>query len=110
RSAAGRGVAPRQDRGGPAPARRPPRLPALHDRPAVVAAALNAVDHLPQLPADVADPQVAGDAVEAHAPGIAEAVGPDLGPRSGGLEEWIVGRDRVGLARLFAVHVDAKDR
>src|SRR5262249_9760820 len=60
----------RQDRGRAALALETGGLPALHDGPAVVAAALNAVDHLPRLPADVADPQVAGRAVESHFPGV----------------------------------------
>src|SRR5262249_25848040 len=70
----------RQDRRRAAPGVGPDRLPPFHDRPAVVAAALYAIHHLPQLPADVADPQLAGLAVEAHLPGVAEAVGPDLRP------------------------------
>ena len=36
------------------------RLRAFDDAPAVVAALLDPVDHLPQFPADIADPQVAG--------------------------------------------------
>src|ERR1019366_8823875 len=52
------------------------RLRAFHDRPAIVAAFLDAIDHLPLLPADIADPEIAGRAIEAHAPGIAEAIGP----------------------------------
>jgi len=48
----------------------------------------------PQFPADFADPEVAGRAVEAHAPRIADAVGPDsrrafsAGRPKGCLWEW----------------------
>ena len=48
--------------------------------------------------------------VEAHAPRIAKAIGPDFRPGLGRLDERIVGRDGVGLAVLLAVHVDAQDR
>src|SRR5438552_8269622 len=51
----------RENRGRAALAVRSYRLRALHYRPAVVAAAAHVVDHLPQLPADIADPQVAGE-------------------------------------------------
>src|SRR5262249_45124817 len=70
----------RQDRSRAALALEPGRLPAFHDRPAIIAAALDAVHHLPGLPAHVANPQVAGRPVEGHFPGVAEAVGPNLGP------------------------------
>ena len=100
----------RQDRRRAALALGLDRLRAFHDRPAVVAALLDAVDHLPQLPADVADPQVAGRAVEAHPPGVAEAVGPDLRPGVRRLDERVVRRDGVGLALVLVVHVDAQDR
>ena len=91
----------RQDRRGPAPALGADGLAALEDAPAVVAAALDAVDQLPQLPADVADPEVAGRPVEAHPPGVAQAVGPDLGPGAGELDERVVraGRGRPGPGR-----------
>ncbi len=58
----------RQDRRRPAPAFDMHRLRTLHDAPAVVAPALDLVDQLPQLPADVADPQVARGPVDAHLP------------------------------------------
>ncbi len=81
----------------------------LHRGPAVVAALLDAVDHLPQLPADVADEQFAGLAVEAHPPGVAQAVGPDLRPRVLHADEGVVLGDRVVLAFVLMVHVDTQN-
>ena len=85
------------------------RLRPFHRGPAVVAALLDAMDHLPQLPADVADEQLAGLAIEAHPPGVAEAVGPDLRPRSLHADERIVLGDGVVLPLVLAVHVDPQD-
>src|SRR5439155_22619435 len=69
----------------------------------------NAVDHLPAFPADVADPQVAGGRVEAHAPGVAETVRPNLGARLRRLEEGVVRRHGIRFSRIFLVHVDAQN-
>src|SRR5207249_3601582 len=66
------------------------RLRPFHGGPAVVAPLLHAVHRLPQLPADVADEQLAGLAVEAHPPGIAKAVRPDLGPGAFHVDERVV--------------------
>src|SRR5206468_4302448 len=79
------------------------RLAALHDAPTIVAAALDLVDQLPELPPDVANPQVAATPVEAHPPGVSKAIRPDLRPGPGALREWVVGRDRVGTARTPAI-------
>ena len=85
------------------------RLRALHHAPAVIAPALDPVDHLPEFPPDIADPQVAGRPVDAHPPGIAQAERPDLGPNTGGLHERIIGRDAVALAGLGVIDVDPQD-
>src|SRR5262249_21566232 len=87
----------RQNRRRPAPAFGANLLRPFHDRPAVVAAALDAVNHLPQLPADVADPEIAGGRVDAHAPGVAEPVSPDLRPGPRRFHKWIVGGHGVSL-------------
>jgi hypothetical protein len=86
------------------------RLRAFHCRPAVVAALLDAVDHLPQFPADVADEQLAGLAVEAHAPGIAEAIRPNLRTSARQLYERVVSGNGIRLPWIFAIDVDAQDR
>ena len=85
------------------------RLRPLHRGPAVVAALLDPVDRLPQLPADVADEQLAGLAVEAHPPGVAEAVGPHFRPGLLHADERVVLRDGVVLALVLVVHVDPQD-
>src|SRR5207302_10729418 len=74
------------------------RLRTFDDAPAVVAAAFNTINHLPQFPADIPDPQGAALSVETHLPRIAEAVGPDFRPRAGAVHERIVGRYAVGFA------------
>src|SRR5688572_8160847 len=89
----------------------------LHRGPAVIAALLHAVHHLPQFPADVADKELAGLAIEAHPPGIAEAVGPNLRPGLFHADERVVLRNGVvppgaralRLAWIAMVHVDAQD-
>src|SRR5213076_95986 len=74
------------------------RLRAFHGGPAVVAAFLDAMDCFPKLPADVADKQLAGLVVEAHAPGVAETVGPDLRSRLFKGDEGVVFGNAVQLA------------
>ena len=86
------------------------RLAALHDAPAVIAASLDAKDHLPQIPADITDPQVAGLEVETHPPRIAEAVRPDLRPGTERSGKRVVRRDSVGETWVEAIDVDAQDR
>src|SRR5262249_4085266 len=85
------------------------RLRPFHGGPAVVSPLFDAVYRLPQLPADVADIQRAGLAVEAHPPGVAEAVRPDLRPGAFHRDEWVVLRHGVIPPRIAVVHVDAQD-
>ncbi len=99
----------RQNRGRSALAFGPYGLRSLHDGPAVVAAALDAIDHLPKFPADVADPQIAGRTVKTHAPGIAKAVSPYFGPCFGRINKGIIGGNRVRTVLVFMVHVDSQD-
>ncbi len=93
---------------------------ALARIPAVVAVALDEVDFLEPVLAHVADPQVARLAVEAPAPGIAEAERVDFRAvlDAGAVHvaervcgEWIAIRtagDAVGCAARARVHVDAQ--
>jgi hypothetical protein len=84
-------------------------LPAV---PAVVLAARAGrrlqVDLLPARLPDVGDPQVAAQAVEREAPGVAQPVGPDLAAGAGDADERIAGGDGVGQPRVAAVDVDAQ--
>src|SRR6516162_8840255 len=73
------------------------RLPSLHDRPTVIPASSNTVDHLPGFPANIANPQITCGPIKAHTPRIAQAVGPDFGPRPRRVHERIVGWHRVRL-------------
>ena len=83
---AGRGVGILDDRRldlggrvGPLPALGLERVETLPDAPAVVAAVLDAVDHLPEVLSDVAGPQLAGLAVEAELPDVPQADAINLG-------------------------------
>ena len=55
------------------------RMEPFLDAPAVVAAVLDPVDHLPEVLADVAGPELAGLAVEAELPDVPQADAVDLG-------------------------------
>src|SRR5207237_627105 len=74
------------------------RLRPFHGGPPVVAPLLDALDRLPQLPADIADEQLAGLAVKAHPPGVAEAVRPYFRPGAFDADERIVLGDGVVLS------------
>ena len=67
------------------------------------------MDRFPQLPADVADKELARLTIEAHPPRIAEAVSPYLGPCSFHFDERIVFRNGIVLSLVFMVHVDAQN-
>src|SRR5262245_56481786 len=85
------------------------RMRTLVDTPAVVAAAFDLVDRFPQILADFAGPQVAGLPIEAELPRLAESVRPQLRPRARRLDEWIILRNAVILARIGMIDVDAND-
>src|SRR5262245_47414184 len=79
------------------------RLRPLHGGPTIVSTFLHSMDRFPKFPADIGDEQLAGLAIEAHPPRVAEAVRPDL--RRGALDpdERIVLRD--GVVSPWACHV-----
>ena len=86
----------------------PEAMVALEDVPAVVAAALDYVDLLPLVLADVAGPKGAGLAVEGESPGIAQTVGPDFGATAA-VGKGVVGRDGVGLRVRCIGDIDAQN-
>src|SRR5262249_21360697 len=88
----------------------PERVRPLHHAPAIVAAALDAVDHFPQVLANLADPQVAGSPIKAVPPRLAQPIGPHLAPRPLLADEGIVLRNPIALFRIGFIHIDAKDR
>src|SRR5207244_10696413 len=59
--------------------------------------------------ADVGGPEPAGRSIKGQPPDVTQAIGEDLRPCSGATREWIVRRDGVRLAVLFAIDVDAQD-
>ena len=78
----------------------------LGEAPAVVGPLLDQVDLLPEVLAVLADPELARLAVEAQPPGIAQAVGPELGPGAGAVDERVVLRHAVVPARVGVIDVD----
>ena len=62
----------------------------LEETPAVVATLLDQVDLLPGILPVVADPELARPSVVAQPPGITQAVGPDLRPCAGTIDERVV--------------------
>ena len=85
---------------------------AFRDPPAVILAARTArvlkVNLLEQVLADIADVEVAGQAVEGEAPGVAQAERPDFGPVGRLRDEGIGGRDGVGL-RAAGFDIEAEN-
>ena len=81
----------------------------LIDAPAVVATALDEIDHLPQVLPHFAGPEPFLP-VEAKLPHLPMAKRPDLASGAGSRDEWIVLGNRVGAVPLGMIHVDAKDR
>ena len=79
------------------------------DRPAVVAARLDAIDHFPLFPAHVPHPKIAGCPVKTHPPRIAQTKRINFRARAGNLEKRIVRRDRVRVCPLAAIDIDAQD-
>src|SRR5262249_52589158 len=86
----------------------PERVRSLHHAPAVVAAALDAVDHLPQVLTDLADPQITTSSIKAEPPGLAQAIRPHLTPCPLLADEGIVLRDPIALFRIGFVHINAQ--
>ena len=78
----------------------------LGDAPAVVRPFLDEVDLLPEVLPVLADPELPRLAVVAHPPGVAQAVGPQLGTGAGAIDERVVLRDPVIPARIGVVDVD----
>src|SRR5262249_41996310 len=85
------------------------RVQAFTAAPAVVSALGDDVDLLIKVLADVRGPQPAGLAVESHAPGIPQAVGPDLGCGVLAAGARIVLGNAVLLAAIAPIDIDAQD-
>ena len=58
---------------------------------------------------NITGPQRPGFAIETHAPNVAQAVRPDLRPRSVEGDERVVGGHRVPKSLVECLHVDAND-
>src|SRR5688500_13467616 len=94
-----------QDRRGPAFTFRPEVVVAFLDRPAVVAALFDLVDHLPQVLTDFAAPAIARLAVEAEAPQLPQAVGVDFPMGALHVHERIVLRHAVVPPGAYATRL-----
>ena len=84
-------------------------MQALARIPPVVAALHDEVHFLVGILPHIAGEQLSGLAIEAHAPHVAKARGPDLGCGLGVVDERIVRGNGVGLAAFAAAHIDADD-
>ena len=100
----------RHDRRRPALPFRVYGLRAFDQAPAVVVSRFDSVDELPKLPPDIADPQVAGLAVEAHLPRIPHAVRPDFAARRFEIRKRIVFGNAVGEPVFRMIDVDPQNR
>ena len=78
----------------------------LDEAPAVIGPLLDQVDLLPEVLAVLADPELARLAVVAEPPGVAQAIGPELGPGAGAIDEGVVLGHRVVPARVGMIDVD----
>src|SRR5262249_9170727 len=100
----------RQDRTRPEPGLRANRLATLAYAPAIIAPSLNTKDRFPLFPSDVIDPEVSGYPVEAHSPGIAQAVSPDFGAGAGAVGEGVIRGDPIASPCIAMFDVDPQDR
>src|SRR5438309_8534436 len=76
--------------------------------PTIVAARGQEIDFLVEVLAHVGRPELAGRAVERHAPDIAEPIGPDFRPGVFDPDKRIVLGDGIVLSRLLVVDVEAE--
>ena len=82
----------------------------LADIPAVVAATRDEVDLLPLILPDVRRPEVAGLAIETHAPDVAQAVRPNLPARVVlASDKRVVRRDAVRQLAGAGIDIDAEN-
>src|SRR4051794_8709450 len=81
----------------------------FHHAPPVVAAALDEIDHLPQVLADFAGPK-ALLVVEAEFPDLAMAEGPDFAAGVFGADERIVLGNGILLATFGVIDINPQDR
>src|SRR2546427_2229236 len=70
----------------------------LHDAPAMIASAVDQLDHLPKVLTDIPNPGLASVGIEAETPWIPEAVSPNLRARALKVYEWVISRNRIGAA------------
>src|SRR5206468_6262659 len=77
--------------------------------PAVVFAAMDDRDFFDAVLADIADPEISGEAVEAEAPWFAKAKRPDFRPRIAPAAKGIVARDGVSKTVVAFVQIDPDD-
>src|SRR4030095_5641739 len=75
----------------------------------IVASLLDPVNHLPQVLADFAAPQVTARAVEAVPPELPQAIGPRFRPRACRADKWIVFGNAVALAGLGMIDIEPEE-
>ena len=83
---------------------------AFFDRPAIITAGTNPVNHFPSFPADIPDPQIAGRRVKTHPPRVAKPIGINLGPSAVQVDERVIRRDRIAASLVGVIDVDSQNR
>src|SRR5262245_45692442 len=82
---------------------------AFKDIPAMVFARANQSDLFHAVLANISQPQITCDAVEAHSPRFAKSVSPNLGFRARAIDKRIVLRNTIGAAVSRVVDIQAKN-
>src|SRR5436190_23565744 len=98
----------RHERSGTQPAIEIKGMPAFIDAPAIIFTAPDEMGGFPEILSVVAGPDAPGFFIEAQAPGIAQAVGPDFRSRIGFSHKWVVPRDRIRPCAVRMIGIDAQ--
>ena len=84
------------------------RMAAFINAPAIIFTAPDQMRRFPKVLAVVANPDLAGLFINAHAPGISQTVSPVLRPRVGHSNKWIVLRHRVSPRSVRMIDINAQ--
>src|SRR5436305_264413 len=79
---------------------------AFSNRPAIVAARLDSIDHFPLFPAHVADPKIPGRPIETHPPRVAQAKRIDFRTRARNSQKWVISGNGVRICALVVIDIE----
>ena len=86
------------------------RLSAFRDRPAIISATFDPINHLPTFPTHVAGPKFGRAGFERKFPWVAQAVGPDFAAGARSADKGIVRRNSIREAGRPAVDIKPENR